>query len=65
MAKQIFNAIVFTGDTTIGDKGFIKYRKISSLAKFRLFINGKYSKWRFATIYDNQTKKKLEVIKRL
>lgn len=63
MAK-LYTAIVMVGDTSIGDKGFIKYRKISFLTKFRTFIDTQHPKWRFATIYDKETRQKLEEWKR-
>jgi len=63
MAKE-YNAIVMVGDTSLGKNGFIKYRKISFLTKFKVFIDDKYPKWRFATIYDNETKQKIELWKR-
>jgi hypothetical protein len=63
MSKQ-FVAIVNVGDSSLGNNGFIKYRKISFLTKFKVFIDGKYPKWRFATIYDKETREKLEVWKR-
>lgn len=64
MSSKMYNAIVNVGDISIGNKGYIKYRKISHLERFRLFLNGKYSKWIFATVYDHETKEKIEVIKR-
>lgn len=64
MNSKMYNAIVNVGDVSIGNNGYIKYRKISSLEKFKLFLNGKYSEWIFATIYDHKTKEKIEVIKR-
>ena len=63
MAK-IYNAIVNVGDDSIGNKGFITYHKISFLTNFRKFINSKYPKWVFTTIYDKETREKLEVWKR-
>ncbi len=63
MAK-VYNAIVFVGDTSIGNKGFITYHKISFLTKFKSFIDTQYPKWRFATIYDKETRQKIEVWKR-
>ena len=64
MGVKMYNAIVNVGDASIGNNGYIKYRKISHLEKFKLFLNGKYSEWIFATIYDHETKVKIEVIKR-
>lgn len=61
--KQIFNVIVYTGSDTIGNNGYVKYRKVNSINKFRIFINSKYPNWKFATIYDNTTKEKISIIK--
>jgi hypothetical protein len=63
MAK-VYNAIVNVGDDSIGNKGFITYHKISFLTKFKSFIDTKYPKWRFVTIYDKETREKLDVWKR-
>lgn len=65
MKAKLYNAIVFVGDKTIGNEGYIKYRKITSLEKFKLFLNGKYPQWVFSNVYDNETKVKLGVIKRV
>lgn len=63
MAKVIYNVIVFTDDVKIGQKGYITYHKINDLNKFRVFITDKYPQWKFATVYDNKTKAKLDLIK--
>lgn len=64
MNAKMYTAIVNVGNTSIGNNGYIKYHKISSLEKFKSFLNGKYSEWIFATIYDRETKEKIQVIKR-
>ena len=64
MSAKMYNVVVNVGDTSKGNQGYITYHKISSLEKFKLFLNGKYSEWVFATIYDYETKDKIEVIKR-
>lgn len=61
--KKVFNAIVNVGVAELGNKGYITYHKINSLAKFKLFLGDKYPQWKFATIYDHLTKSKIEVIK--
>lgn len=61
--KQVFNVIVYTGSDNIGSNGYVKYRKVNSINKFRIFINNKYPNWKFATIYDHNTKEKIEIIK--
>jgi hypothetical protein len=63
MSKQ-YNAIVFTGDVNLGNEGFITYHKVHSLTKFEKFINEEYPYWRFYTLYDHATKRKIEVIKK-
>jgi hypothetical protein len=63
MAK-VYNAIVMVGDTSIGNQGFVPYHKISFLTRFRTFLDTQHPKWRFATIYDKETRQKIEVWKR-
>lgn len=58
-----FNAIVCTGDMSAENKGFICYRKQTSLERLKSYLNTKYKDWRFMTIYDRRTNEK-EVIKR-
>ena len=64
MSKQVFNIIINTNDEKIGNKGYITYHKVNSIDKFKRFADSKYPKWIFATIYDNKTKEKIEVIKK-
>jgi len=64
MSAKMYNAVVNIGDISKGNQGYITYHKISSLEKFKLFLNGKYSEWIFMTVYDQKTKEKIEVIKR-
>lgn len=64
MNAKSYNVILFTNDLNVGAKGFVKYRKVSSIQKFKVFANQQFPKWTFATIYDNETKEKIEVIKR-
>ncbi len=63
MAKKEFNIIINTGSEILGNKGFVTYHKVSSIEKFKLFAAAKYPEWKFATIYDKNTRAKLEVIK--
>ena len=63
MNYKNFNAIVCTGDLTSGNKGFICYRKQTSLERLKTYLAAKYPAWRFMTIYDRKTNDK-EVIKR-
>ena len=59
-----YNVIVNVGDATIGNNGYVKYRKISSLERFKSYISVKYPSWVFATVYDKETREKLDVLKR-
>lgn len=63
MAKITYNIILFTDDLQSGNKGFVKYRDVGDIEKFRLFVNKKFPKWKFATVYNHKTKEKIEVIK--
>lgn len=63
MSKIVFNIIIFTGNITTGNKGYVTYHKVNSIQSFRKFANEKYPQWKFATIYNNSTKEKIEVIK--
>lgn len=47
----------------MGNKGYVTYHKVHSVEKFRLFAAAKYPNWIFATVYDNLTRTKREVIK--
>ena len=61
---RVYNVIVNVGDATIGNNGYVKYRKISSLERFKSYISVKYPSWVFATVYDKETREKLDVLKR-
>lgn len=63
MAKQLFTVIIFTGDSTTGRNGFIKYRNVNNINKFKKFACEKFPRWRFATVYDKISRRKLELIK--
>jgi hypothetical protein len=58
MNYKDFNAIVFTGDVKTGNNGFIKYRKQTSLNRFKSFVESKYPLWKFMTLYDRKTNEK-------
>jgi len=61
---RVYNVIVNVGDATIGNNGYVKYHKISSLERFKSYISVKYPSWVFATVYDKETREKLDVLKR-
>ena len=63
MNYKNFNAIVCTGDESIGNKGFISFHKQTSLDRIKAHFDRIYPKWRFVTLYDRKTNEK-EVIKR-
>jgi len=52
MIRKNFNAIVFTGNTSVGNKGYVKYRKVWWRDRFMRFINRKYPGWRFMWLYS-------------
>lgn len=56
--RDNFNAIVFTGDEKVGNKGFITYRKQTNLERLKRFLNQKYPNWLWLTKYDRKTNKK-------
>jgi len=62
MANKMFNAIVNVGVAELGNNGYVKYRKISHLERFKSFLGDKYPLWKFATIYDHETRDKIKVI---
>jgi hypothetical protein len=64
MSKTIYNVIVFTGCLDLGNEGYVSYRKINNLKRFFVFVNEQYPDWKFANVYDNATRKKLECVKR-
>jgi len=63
MNYRNFNAIVCTGDIKQGNKGFITFRKQSSLERLKTHFDKTYPLWRFVTLYDRKTNEK-ELIKR-
>lgn len=55
----IYTAIVFTNDMNVGSCGFVKYRNITNLASFELFIINNYPKTKFINYYSKQTQELL------
>ena len=64
MAKIVYNIIINTGDLNTGSNGYVTYHKVHSIPKFKEFASNRYPKWKFATVYNNATKEKMEIIKR-
>jgi hypothetical protein len=60
---RVYDVIVNVGNKTMGNNGFIKYRKISSLERFKSFLNVKHPNWVFATVYDKETRQKIDILK--
>lgn len=50
--RKLLNIIVFTGDLSKGNKGYVTYHNVQGIDKFKKFINEKYPKWKFINIYD-------------
>ncbi|MFN8415429.1 MAG: hypothetical protein U0U66_03755 [Cytophagaceae bacterium] len=63
MNYKDFNAIVYTGNPSIGNNGYVKYRKQTSQTRFEKFISEKYPDWKFYNMYDRNTNE-METIKR-
>ena len=63
MNYKDFNAIVYTGNETIGKKGFITFRKQTSVQRIKAHFDNTYPLWRWFTIYDRKTNDK-EIFKR-
>ena len=64
MGKIVFNIIICTGNSKVGNNGFVTYHKVNSIDKFKTFATGKYPDWKFLTVYNNATRKKIDVIVR-
>lgn len=61
-----YNITIFTGDESLGNKGFITYHKCSdtpNFDRFKKLANEKYPKWRYATVFLKSTREKLGIIK--
>lgn len=63
-SMKMYTVIVNVGDISIGNDGYVKYRKISNLERFKLFLNSKYPRWVFANVFDKETEQKIAVIKK-
>jgi hypothetical protein len=59
---RTYNVIINTGNSTLGKSGYITYHKVNSISKFKSFADKKFPDWKFATVYDKQTREKIEVI---
>ena len=60
---KTFNAITFTGDLSIGNQGYVKFKKIHSQHRHIEFINRKFPDWRFITFYDKATNERFLIKK--
>ncbi len=65
MKKGYKKIIIHTGDSTKGNHGYIKYRKVSFISKFRDFANSNHPKWIFFHVYDAESGKLEQTITRL
>lgn len=59
-----YTIIVYSGEQNLGNEGYIKYRSVNNLTRFRTFVDGKYPKWRFYNIYDKKTRDLVLTIKK-
>jgi len=63
IVKENFNAVVFTGNEKVGNKGFITYHKQTNLVRLKRFLDTKYPNWLWLTKYNRKTNEK-ELVKR-
>lgn len=63
MPARAFNATIFTGDLSKGNKGYITYHGQTSLDRFLNFCNTKFTGWQFIWFYPKGTELKLLVKK--
>lgn len=59
---KYYTAIIHTGDTNTGSGGFIKWRNINNKERLITSVKRLYPNSNFITLYDKQTKEKVEVI---
>ena len=54
-----YTAIIFTGDKTIGQKGFIKWRNVTNLKRLEVNAKEKYPDCKFINVFDKKTRDKV------
>ncbi len=54
MTSKNFNLVVFTGDTSKGNQGYIKYRKQNNLNRILAYLDKTFPLWVFANIQDQE-----------
>ena len=62
--SKIYNIIVCVPKSPTVPNGFVKYRQVNNLDRFKKFLVERYADWRFYTLYDSKTREKIEVVKR-
>ena len=63
MQKEKYTAIIYTGDKSIGNDGFIKWRAVSSINKLPYSVKKYYPLAKWVTVYSKTTKQKIDTIK--
>jgi|GEM_PF-5357350 len=63
MTSKNFNLVVFTGDTSKGNQGYIKYRKQNNLKRILAYIDKTFPLWAFCNITDRKTEQKWTIKK--
>lgn len=54
-----YTAIIFTGDKSIGQKGFVKWRNVTNLKRLENNAKVKYPNARFINVFDKTTRDKV------
>ncbi len=60
--KLYYNLVIFTGDTSKGNKGYITYHNITNYDKTKDFIDQQFPEWKFMHRYNHATRKFIDTI---
>jgi hypothetical protein len=54
-----YTAIIFTGNKSIGNKGFIKWRNVTNLERLERNAKQKFPEAKFINVFDKKTRDKV------
>ena len=54
-----YTAIIYTGDKSIGQKGFIKWRNVTNLERLEKNAKQTYPGAKFINVFDKKTRNKV------
>jgi hypothetical protein len=57
--KPRYDAIIYTGDKTIGNNGFVKWRAVTNLKRLERNAKTRYPETKFINVFDKKTKDKV------